>query len=187
MKKIIKYSQFINEMWDTIPEIQILKKDIREEDAIYEFNIDDIPYQVLITTRRYDDNKEDLQLEIHFSAKPQGGSKYTTELTGRNNMQKVMGSVWYCIIQWAKEVCKGGYLISLIISAKSEEKGDSRRAKIYSDFIARKASQVGIKISGEEDISKVYDEISIALGGSSDSVTTRYSIDKFPIDKLRSL
>lgn len=188
MENILRYQQFLNEMWDTNVSINPIRKDFREDEtATYEFILDGSSYQVFIVCRRYDDSPEDFQLELHFSSKKEGSNEFTNELTGKNNMQKVMAGVWKSIIQWSKDVCKGGYLVSLIISAKSEIKGDSRRSRIYSDFIARKAAEFGMKIKGSEDISDVYNELASSFGGWTESITTKYFVDKFPIDRLKSI
>ena len=189
MRKILEYDQFINEMWDTNIDVTPVRKDFRKDEvANYEFEIDGSVYNVFIVGRRYDDAPDDLQIELHFSSKKEGSSDFTNELTGKNNMQKVMAGVWKSLIQWTKEVSKGGNLDSLIISSKSEEQGDERRAKIYADFIARKASQTGMKIIGTEDITDAYNLMMSAFGNTNDtSITTKYLVDNFPIDHLKSL
>ena len=189
MRKILEYNQFVNEMWDTTLDVTpvLVSKHQDGEVANYEFEIDGSAYNVFIVGRRYEDAPDDLQIELHFSAKKEGDSEFTNELTGKNNMQKVMAGVWKSLIQWTKEVCKGGNLVSLVISSKSEEAGDERRAKIYADFIARKATQVGMRITGNEDITDAYNQMMSAFGNHIESVTTKYFVDKFPMDKLKSL
>lgn len=188
MKRILKYDNFVNEMWDTNPDIRIVKEEITgEENFNIEFEIDGFLYSVVIIARRREEESQKVSLEIHFSAKNSSGA-FTSDLTGRNNMQKVMGGVWLSIIKWAREVSKGGYLTALIISSKSENKGDDRRAKIYANFIERKAKQIGMIIKGSEDITDLYNELTSAFGGSSiEAITYKYLVEDFPIDRLKGL
>lgn len=68
MKNILRYSRFLNEMWDTIPDINVINRiPARDEDMIYEFEIDGAIYKVFIMVRRWEDNT--VSLEIHFSSK----------------------------------------------------------------------------------------------------------------------
>ena len=103
MKSILKYTEFLNEMWDTIPDIKVINKiPARDEDITYEFEIDGAIYKVFIMVRRWEDNTA--TLEIHFSSKSKiTDTEYSDSLTGRNNMQDVMGSVWWAVKEWAKE------------------------------------------------------------------------------------
>ena len=186
--KLFAKGRIMNEMWDTNPDIKIVSEKITNgENYTLEFEIDGFLYSVYIIARRNDEDPKKVSLEMHFSSKNSSG-EYTSDLTGRGNMQKVMGGVWMAFLKWAKEVAKGGYLTTLIISSKSEKSGDDRRAKIYADFLARKAAQVGMKIKGSEDITDVYNELSTAFGGSAvESITHKYMVEDFPIAKLKSL
>jgi hypothetical protein len=184
MKHIKLFEGFLNEMWDSDLDIKISKVKVNGEDATYEFEADGSTYTVFIYLTRSDDSG-DFSLELHFSVNKDG--KYSNDLTGKNNMQRVMSGVWKCVIDWSKNVSKGGYLCMLMISGKSEEKGDTRRIRIYGDFLARKASQIGMKITGSEDITDLYKEISDAFGGSGDTITYKYYVDRFPIENLKSL
>ena len=41
MKNILRYTKFINEMWDTIPDINVINRiPAGDEDITYEFEID---------------------------------------------------------------------------------------------------------------------------------------------------
>lgn len=175
-------------MWDIDPDIEILKEEIKDEENFYtEFEVDGFEYSVTIIARRREEEPQKFSLEIHFSSKDAQGT-FSSDLTGRNNMQKVMGGVWLIVIKWAKEVCKGGYLTALIVSAKSENKGDDRRSKIYANFIERKAKQAGVIIKGTEDITDLYNELTSAFGGDTiEAVTYKYLVDDFPIDRLKGL
>lgn len=175
-------------MWDTNPDIKILKEEVKDEENFYaEFEVDGFAYSVTIIARRSEEEPQKVSLEIHFNSKDSQGA-FTSDLTGRNNMQKVMGGVWLIIIKWAKEVSKGGYLATLIIAAKSENQGDDRRAKIYANIISRKAAQIGMIIRGSEDISDLYNQMAAAFGDNPiPSITYKYYIDDFPIDRLKSL
>ncbi len=186
MKNILQYSKFINEMWDTIPDINVINRiSARDEDMTYEFEIDGAIYKVFIMVRRWEDNT--VTLEIHFSSKAEiTDTEYSDALTGRNNMQDVMGSVWWAVKEWAKERSKGGYLKSIIVIAKSETQGDERRSKIYANFIAKKAQEAGMTITKTTDITDIYND---ALEGLMDSnaIVTKYSVDRFPLDRLKSI
>jgi hypothetical protein len=184
MRHIKLFEGFLNEMWDSDLDIKISRVKVNGEDATYEFEVDGSTYTVFIYLTRSDDS-DDFSLELHFSVNKDG--KYSNDLTGKNNMQRVMSGVWKCVIDWAKNVSKGGHLCMLMISGKSEEKGDTRRIRIYGDFLARKASQIGMKITGSEDITDLYKEISDAFGGSGDTITYKYYVDGFPIGRLKSL
>lgn len=98
-------------------------------------------------------------------------------------MQDVMGSVWWAVKEWAKERSKGGDLASIIVVAKSESQGDERRSKIYANFIAKKAQEVGMIITKTTDI---YNDLMQGLRDSS-AIVTKYSIDSFLLDKLKTL
>ena len=166
MKRILKYDIFINEMWDINPDIEILKEEIKDEENFYtEFKVDGFEYSVTIIVRRREEEPQKFSLEIHFNSKDAQGT-FSNDLTGRNNMQKVMGGVWLIVIKWAKEVCKGGYLTALIVSAKSENERDDRRSKIYANFIEKKAKQTGMIIKGTEDITDLYNEMFNILNDS---------------------
>ena len=84
-------------MWETIPDIKVINRiPARDEDMTYEFEIDGFIYKVFILVRRWEDNA--VTLEIHFSSKDQStDTDFTDKLTGRNNMQNVMGSVWWAV------------------------------------------------------------------------------------------
>ncbi len=86
MRSILKYYQFLNEMWETIPDIKVINRIAeRDEDMRYEFEIDGFIYQVFILVRRWEDNT--VTLEIHFSSKDQStDTDFTDKLTGRNNI-----------------------------------------------------------------------------------------------------
>jgi hypothetical protein len=184
MKKILRYSQFINEMWDTIPDLRVIKRiPARDEDMTYEFEIDGDMYMVFILVRRWEDNT--VTLEIHFSSKADpSDTKYSDSLTGRNNMQDVMGSVWWAVKEWARERSKGGNLRSIIVVAKSETLGDDRRARIYNHFIMKKAKESGMIITKTTDITDMYNELGLSI---SNAIVTKYSVDNFPLDRLKSL
>ena len=186
MKKLLRYSRFLNEMWDTIPDIKVINKiPARDEDITYEFEIDGAIYKVFIMVRRWEDNTA--TLEIHFSSKSEiTDTEYSDSLTGRNNMQDVMGSVWWAVKEWAKERSKGGYLKSIIVIAKSESQGDERRSRIYANFIAKKAQEAGMIITKTTDISDIYNDLMQSLRDSS-AIVTKYSINRFPLDTLKSL
>ena len=48
MKNILQYTKFINEMWDTIPDINVINRiSARDEDITYEFEIDGAIYPIL--------------------------------------------------------------------------------------------------------------------------------------------
>lgn len=102
MKKLLRYSRFLNEMWDTTPDIKVINRiPARDEDMTYEFEIDGFMYQVFILVRRREDNA--VALEIHFQSKSKiTDTEYSDSLTGKNNMQDVMGSVWWAVKEWAK-------------------------------------------------------------------------------------
>ncbi len=188
MSSLLKYRQFLNEMWDTIPDIKVINKiPARDEDITYEFEIDGYPYRVFILVRRWEDNT--VTLEIHFSSKAETSEdQYTDDLTGRNNMQDVMGSVWWAVKEWAKERSKGGNLISIIVVAKSESEGDDRRSRIYGHFIMKKAQEAGMIVTKTTDITDTYNNLTQNLRGpNSHAIVTKYSIDNFPIDRLKSL
>jgi hypothetical protein len=174
-------------MWDSSVNAKFVKKEIvRDEDVKYEIEIDSFLYQVFIISRRRDETPEDVSLEIHFSAKRDENSEYTSDLTGRNNASKVLHGVWECVTAWAKEVSKGGYLKQLIVAAKSEEEGDPRRARIYSSFIAKKASSAGIKILNTRDITEPYTSMmSMMSGPTYKMVVTAYDLEKFPLETLK--
>ena len=186
MENILRYQQFLNEMWDTIPDIKVVNRiPARDEDMTYEFEIDGAPYKVFILVRRWEDNT--VTLEIHFSSKADpSDTEYSDKLTGRNNMQDVMGSVWWAVKEWAKERSKGGNLISIIVVAKSESPGDDRRSRIYNHFIMKKAQESGMIITKSTDITDIYHD---TLQGLMDfnAIVTKYSVDKFPIDRLKSI
>jgi hypothetical protein len=186
MRDILKYTEFLNEMWDKIPDINVINRiPARDEDMTYEFEIDGFMYQVFILVRRREDNA--VSLEIHFSSKSKStDSEYSDSLTGRNNMQDVMGSVWWAVKEWAKERSKGGNLISLIVGAKSELKNDNRRSRIYANFIAKKAQEAGMIITKITDITEIYNT-TILRNPDLLSTVTKYSIDSFPLDRLKSL
>lgn len=186
MKKLLRYSRFLNEMWDTTPDIKVINRiPARDEDMTYEFEIDGFMYQVFILVRRREDNA--VALEIHFQSKSKiTDTEYSDSLTGKNNMQDVMGSVWWAVKEWAKERSKGGNLISLIVGAKSESKNDNRRSRIYANFIAKKAQEVGMIITKTTDISDIYNNLMQSLRDSS-AIVTKYSINRFPLDKLKTL
>ena len=186
MKSILKYTEFLNEMWDTIPDIKVINKiPARDEDITYEFEIDGAIYKVFIMVRRWEDNTA--TLEIHFSSKSKiTDTEYSDSLTGRNNMQDVMGSVWWAVKEWAKERSKGGDLTSIIVVAKSESQGDERRSKIYANFIAKKAQEAGMIITKTTNITDIYNDTMQGLTNSS-AIVTKYSIERFPLDTLKSL
>jgi hypothetical protein len=186
MKKIFRYSQFINEMWDTIPDLRVIKRiPARDEDMTYEFEIDGAIYKVFIMVRRWEDNT--VTLEIHFSSKSEiTDTEYSDALTGRNNMQDVMGSVWWAVKEWAKERSKGGNLRSIIVVAKSETLGDDRRSRIYNHFIMKKAQDAGMIITKTTDITDIYNDAMQGLTNSN-AIVTKYSVDNFPIDRLKSI
>ena len=49
MKKLLRYSRFLNEMWDTIPDINVINRiPAGDEDMTYEFEIDGAIYKVFI-------------------------------------------------------------------------------------------------------------------------------------------
>jgi len=186
MKNILQYRKFINEMWDTIPDINVINRiPARDEDMTYEFEIDGAIYKVFIMVRRWEDNT--VTLEIHFSSKAEiTDTEYSDSLTGRNNMQDVMGSVWWAVKEWSKERSKGGNLISIIVVAKSESEGDERRSKIYAHFIAKKAKEAGMTITKTTDITDIYNDVLQGLTNSS-AIVTKYSVDRFPLDRLKTL
>lgn len=137
---------------------------------------------MVILVRRREDNA--VALEIHFQSKSKiTDTEYSDSLTGKNNMQDVMGSVWWAVKEWAKERSKGGDLASIIVVAKSESQGDERRSKIYANFIAKKAQEVGMIITKTTDI---YNDLMQGLRDSS-AIVTKYSIDSFLLDKLKTL
>ena len=188
MKSLLKYRQFLNEMWETIPDIKVINKSpARDEDMTYEFEIDGFIYKVFILVRRWEDNA--VTLEIHFSSKDQStDTDFTDKLTGRNNMQDVMGSVWWAVKEWSKERSKGGDLRSIIVVAKSESIGDDRRSRIYGHFIMKKAQEAGMIVTKTTDITDLYDKMVHGLRDpNSHAIVTKYSIDNFPIDRLKSL
>lgn len=186
MIKLLRYSRFLNEMWDTIPDIKVINRiPERDEDITYEFEIDGAIYKVFILVRRWEDNS--VTLEIHFQSKSKiTDTEYSDSLTGKNNMQDVMGSVWWAVKEWAKERSKGGDLASIIVVAKSESQGDERRSKIYANFIAKKAQEVGMIITKTTDISDIYNNLMQSLSDSS-AIVTKYSIKRFPLNKLKTL
>ncbi len=183
MKNILQYTKFINEMWDTILDINVINRiPARDEDITYEFEIDGAIYKVFIMVRRWEDNT--VTLEIHFSSKANpSDTEYSDSLTGRNNMQDVMGSVWWAVKEWAKERSKGGDLTSIIVVAKSESQGDERRSRIYANFIAKKAKEAGMIITKTTDITDMYNELGLSI---SSAIVTKYSVDRFPLDRLKS-
>jgi hypothetical protein len=185
MKSILKYTEFLNEMWDAIPDINVINRiPSGDENMTYEFEIDGAMYKVFIMVRRWEDNT--VTLEIHFSSKAKiTDTEYSDSLTGRNNMQDVMGSVWWAVKEWAKERSKGGDLSSIIVVAKSESQGDERRSKIYANFIAKKAQEAGMIITKTTDISDIYNDLMQSLRDSS-AIVTKYSIERFPLDRLKS-
>lgn len=187
MSIIIKYSQFLYEMWDSSADVEFVKKEIiRDEDVKYEIKIDSFLYQVVIISRRRDETPENVSLELHFSAKRDEASEYTSDLTGRNNTSKVLHGVWKCVTTWAREVSKGGYLRQFIIAARSEEEGDLRRTKIYASYLAKKASSVGIKILATRDITEPYTSMMSMMSGPTDKmVVTSYDLERFPIEDLK--
>jgi hypothetical protein len=146
MENILRYQQFLNEMWDTIPDIKVINKiPARDEDMTYEFEIDGDVYKVFILVRRWEDNT--VTLEIHFSSKADpSDTEYSDSLTGRNNMQDVMGSVWWAVKEWAKERSKGGNLISIIVVAKSESLGDES-ILVLSEFPFLRISPNALRLS----------------------------------------
>lgn len=189
MKTISTYSQWLFEMWDSTPDVKLLKKipegGESDEDTTYEIDIDGNPYQVVILVRRPEEDENNVYLELHFNAKDSSGGKYTDALTGRNNMQKVLGGVWWAIQDWARTRAKKGNLVSFLSVAKSENPGDDRRSKIYADFLMRKASQYGIKVLGSKDITSVYkDLMGMFSHRDSGSVVFKYEIEPLPIQKL---
>ena len=186
MKNILRYSRFLNEMWDTIPDINVINRiPAGDEDMTYEFEIDGAIYKVFIMVRRWEDNT--VTLEIHFSSKSKiTDTEYSDSLTGRNNMQDVMGSVWWAVKEWAKERSKGGNLISLIVGAKSESNNDNRRSRIYQNFIMKKAQDAGMIIIKITDITELYNT-TILMNPDLPSTVTKYSIDNFPLDRLKTL
>jgi hypothetical protein len=72
------------------------------------------------------------------------------------------------------------------VVAKSESQGDERRSKIYANFIAKKAQEAGMIITKTVDISDVYNNLMQSLRDSS-AIVTKYSIERFPLDRLKSL
>ena len=188
MRSILKYCQFINEMWETIPDIKVINRiPARDEDMTYEFEIDGFIYKVFILVRRWEDNA--VTLEIHFSSKSKiTDTEYSDSLTGRNNMQDVMGSVWWAVKEWSKERSKGGDLRSIIVVAKSESIGDDRRSRIYGHFIMKKAQEAGMIVTKTTDITDLYDKMVHGLRDpNSHAIVTKYSIDNFPLDTLKTL
>ena len=173
-------------MWDKIPDLRVIKRiPEREEDMFYEFEIKGALYKVFILVRRWEDNT--VALEIHFMSKAEiTDTEYTNALTGRNNMQDVMGGVWWAIKEWAKERSKGGNLRSIIVGSKSEAPGDERRLKIYNHFLMKKAQELGMVITKITDITDGYKETMKGLI-DYDAIVTKYSVDLFPIDKLKSI
>jgi len=183
MRDLLNYKEFLNEMWDTIPNIKVINRiPERDEDMTYEFEINGAAYKVFILASRWKDNT--VTLEVHFSSKAEiTDTEYSDSLTGRNNMQDVMGSVWWAVKEWAKERSKGGNLVSIIVVAKSESLGDDRRSRIYNHFIMKKAQESGMIITKTTDITDIYNDV---IPGTN-SIVTRYSVDMFPIDRLKSL
>jgi hypothetical protein len=54
MKNILRYTKFINEMWDTIPDINVINRiPSGDENMTYEFEIDGAIYKVFIMVRRW--------------------------------------------------------------------------------------------------------------------------------------
>ena len=203
MKSVRPYSQWLLEMWDSVPDVKVLKKDVKNENAVYTIDIEGNPYQVTLIVYRKDQaleifpspvedpsNKDsDFSLEIHFSSKKTPEGPFSDSLTGRNNMQDVMGGVWWVIQDWARTICKGGKLSALIVMAKTETPGDDRRAKIYGDFFMRKAKQVGVKVLGAEDMTDTFIRISRLSGsnpGDIGLVATKYYIEPISPQKLAS-
>jgi hypothetical protein len=80
-------------MWETIPDIKVINKiPTNDENIIYEFEIGGYLYRIFIYVIRRKNNT--VALEIHFSSKAETSEDpYTDDLTGRNNMQDVIGSV----------------------------------------------------------------------------------------------
>ena len=184
VQELLPYSQWLLEMWDTSQETEVLEKTVEGESAMYVLDIDGDEYAVNIIAHRNPDNPESISLEVHFSSKVPGQETHSNALTGRNNMQKVMGAVWWIIRDWAKTVCKGGVLGAIVVVAKSETPGDARRARIYGDFLLRKVQQAGTKVVLTQDITEFWRE---ASGSSTDSIVTKYRIEPVPVSKIASI
>ena len=187
MKMIFPYSQWLAEMWDSVPNVKVLEKKVEDEDVTYTIDIEGNPYRIWVHTRRYEDPEDkdsSFMVEMHFGSKTSPEGEFRDSLTGRHNMQKVMGGIWWAVKDWARTVCKGGELSAIIVIAKTEEPGDDRRAKIYGDFLMRKAKQVGIKVLKIVDITSLQQSMNRMMGNpGGEIIATKYLIE--PISPKR--
>lgn len=174
-------------MWDSMPNVKVLEKNIEDEDVIYVLDIGGNPYQITLHTLREnpEDKDSDFMLELHFNSKASPEGEFSDSLTGRNNMQEVMGGLWWAIRDWAGTVCKGGDLSAIIVIGKSEAAGDDRRSKIYGDFIMRKAKQVGVKVLKSEDITSMHQNLMRMMGNpATEFIATKYFIEPISPQKI---
>jgi hypothetical protein len=182
---IASFDEFkLNEIGDRIITPKIVKRfswsiaDLRKV-FFYNVEIENDVYQVVIQIYN---PTEKSAIKMDFGKLDIVNDQLSMDMTNSHLMLEVMSNLVGVFKQWVEEYPGNETIFSIIIGGKSEVKGDSRRSRIYDEYIKRNVERFGVKIKEAVDITKEWVE---AYPEDALSKVTKYRIEPISLDKIR--